>query len=202
MTTVKKTIGRLPQNLGPWEQGRAYKRRNRANCLGSELESLVDNNTDCPCTYDEATGKVVVSPKWRIVTDGRAAYEFSRQYPDMKEDWERRIEAGEKAMSDAVKAARESTQTVTQEVIDTAKQEAQEVIEQSQKDLADTIGKAKDDVADMVEDARKEVQDFIDLAQKGYRPEIDEETETLNLVCLGGATATVDAESETLELTF
>ena len=36
----------------------------------------------------------------------------------------------------------------------------------------------------------------------GFRPEVDEETETLNLICTGGATATVDAESGTLELTF
>ena len=89
MTTVKKTIGRLPQYVGDWQQrqaGNGYKRKNRVTMYGSEFESTVDDNITPPATYDAEEGTITVNNGWKIISDGRAAWLFSQEYPAIKQE--------------------------------------------------------------------------------------------------------------------
>lgn len=68
MTVQTKTIGRLPVNLGAYDSTRAYGRKNRVLQYGCELESLVDNNTYAPMTWDGSETFTLDSTHWRLVS--------------------------------------------------------------------------------------------------------------------------------------
>lgn len=92
MTVVTKTIGRLPQYIGDWEQRTSpngYKRRNRVTMFGSEFESLSDNNTQVPATYNSSTGVITVNTTyWKVISNALGAYVIDQQWPAKEQEME------------------------------------------------------------------------------------------------------------------
>ncbi len=96
MTTVRKTIGRLPVHIGNWEQRTSpngYKRRNRVSLYGCEYESKHDDNTVKPAEYNEEEGTIVENTAhWKRTLgdpqfwiDGKSMPELIQEFEEAKE---------------------------------------------------------------------------------------------------------------------
>ena len=96
MTTIKKTIGRLPQWIGDYDSSKTYKQKNRVTYLGSEFQSLIDNNTSVPATIDAKTHELVVNANWKVISNGTTPYTVSEQLKDLQGKLEQELQTLEK----------------------------------------------------------------------------------------------------------
>lgn len=83
MTVIKKTIGRLPVNLGDYDSTKAYGKRFRCNLYGCEWESKIDNNTFAPAKLVNG----VVTPDtthWSLVSGIPANYDLNNKIVDQQ----------------------------------------------------------------------------------------------------------------------
>lgn len=92
MTTVKKTIGRLPLHIENWQQRTSpngYKRRNRVTLYGCEWESKHDDNTTKPAEYNEQEGTIVQNTEhWKLTLGDPQFWIDGNKLPDLIEDFE------------------------------------------------------------------------------------------------------------------
>ena len=86
MTIITKNIGRLPVNLGDYDSTRAYGRKNRCLQYGCEVESLVENNTDAPFTWD-GSETFTLNPNWRLISGNPEVWAAGNPKPAASEDY-------------------------------------------------------------------------------------------------------------------
>lgn len=96
MAIVDKKGGKLPAYMGDWSatynDGHGYMVKNRVTIFGSEVESLIDNNTYVPATRDEQTGVVTFEEHWKVISNGSQAYAAAlaatNKMAELEEEWD------------------------------------------------------------------------------------------------------------------
>lgn len=87
MTVVTKTIGRLPVNLGDYDNTKSYGRKNRVFLYGCEFESLMENNTYIPMTWDGAETFTEDTVHWKRVSGSPEAWIAGQDKPSTSEEY-------------------------------------------------------------------------------------------------------------------
>lgn len=87
MTVVTKTIGRLPVNLGDYDNTKSYGRKNRVFLYGCEFESLMENNTHAPMTWDGAETFTEDTVHWKRVSGSPEAWIAGQDKPAASEEY-------------------------------------------------------------------------------------------------------------------
>ena len=87
MTVVTKTIGRLPVNLGDYDNTKSYGRKNRVFLYGCEFESLMENNTYAPMTWDGAETFTEDTVHWKRVSGSPEAWIAGQDKPAASEQY-------------------------------------------------------------------------------------------------------------------
>ena len=96
MAIVDKKGGKLPAYMGDWSatynDGHGYMVKNRVTIFGSEVESLIDNNTYVPATRNEQTGVVTFEEHWKVISNGSQAYAAAlaatNKMAELEEEWD------------------------------------------------------------------------------------------------------------------
>lgn len=84
MATTKKIIGKVPVYRGEFELGKTYSKHNIVTMLGSSFISLVDGNTNLPCTV--VTGSFVLCEGWGFLADASYSYLENQKEVDISQE--------------------------------------------------------------------------------------------------------------------
>ena len=81
MSLITKIIGRLPVNLGAYDNKRSYSKKNRVTLYGCEFESKINSNTYAPASIVE--GAVVVdTTHWKLISGVPENYFYHTELAD------------------------------------------------------------------------------------------------------------------------
>lgn len=84
MTAIKKTIGRLPQNLGDYDSTKVYGKKNRVFLYGCEWQSQIEGNTYAPATLNAQAGTITPdTTHWKLVTGDYNLWLFQNGYNNL-----------------------------------------------------------------------------------------------------------------------